>query len=134
MVLQTDLVAQKTADVTASDIVVVKAGSGSIVRKQATHGSDAFPVFRSESGGGLMTLPGGVLLVLDADWDEATVESFFARNNISRDRTSELSFLPNGFQIQTEPGFPSLELANALAAQDGVVLSSPNWWREIDTK
>ena len=75
----------------------------------------------------MMTLPGGVLLVLDPGWDQDTVESFFSRNGISRHRTSELDFVGNGFLLETEPGFPSLDLANALAGQDGVVTSSPNW-------
>ena len=90
--------------------------------------------FRSESGGELMTLPGGILLALDPEWDQPTVEKFFSRNGIAFDRTSELDFLPNGFFVETEPGFPSLELANTLADQGGVILSSPNWSREVELK
>ena len=111
--------------------MVVKAGGDSIVQKQAKHGQDARPVFRSESGGELMTLPGGVLLALDPEWDQARVETFFSQNGIAADRTSELGFIENGFLVKTGPGFPSLELANALAGQDGVLVSSPNWWREV---
>ena len=81
-----------------------------------------------------MTLPGGVLLALDPEWDGDKVKDFFSQNDISSDRTSELEFIENGFLIDTEPGFPSLELANELAAMDGVVLSSPNWWREAQAK
>ena len=134
VVLQDDLVVQKTAANTPDDFVVVKAGGDSIVQKQAKHGQDARPVFRSESGGELMTLPGGVLLALDPEWDQARVETFFSQNGISADRTSELGFIENGFLVKTGPGFPSLELANALAGQDGVLVSSPNWWREIGTQ
>ena len=114
--------------------MVAKAGGDSIVQKQAKHGQDARPVFRSESGGELMTLPGGVLLALDPEWDQARVETFFSQNGISADRTSELGFIENGFLVKTGPGFPSLELANALAGQDGVLVSSPNWWREVGTQ
>ena len=131
VVLQDDLVVQKTSANAPDDVVVVKAGGDSIVQKQAKHGQDSRPVFRSESGGELMTLPGGVLLALDPEWDQARVETFFSQNGISADRTSELGFIENGFLVKTGPGFPSLELANALAAQDGVVVSSPNWWREV---
>ena len=81
-----------------------------------------------------MTLPGGVLLALDADWDESQVADFFDRHGIEADRVSELGFIPNGFVVDTEPGFPSLELANALAGEDGVLVSSPNWWREVQAK
>ena len=134
VLLQNDLVVQKTAANTSEDVMVAEGAEDSVVHKQARHGPDARPVFRSESGGGLMTLPGGVLLALDPGWDDAQVEDFFSHNDISTDRIVELGFLQNGFLIQTEPGFPSLELANALAGQDGVLISSPNWWTDVEAK
>ena len=132
-VLQDDLVVLDTASIKADDVVVVKGGDTSIVEQRGGSGGSE-PVFRSESGGELMTLPGGVLLALDPQWDQAQVDDFFDRNGISADRVSELGFIPNGFVVETEPGFPSLELANALADQDGVTVSSPNWWREVQAK
>ena len=81
-----------------------------------------------------MTLPGGIVLALDPQWDQATVEKFFSRNGIALERASELDFLDNGFFVETEPGLLSLELANSLAGQDGVILSSPNWAREVESK
>ncbi len=134
VVLQEDLVVQKTSEVTAADVVVSKGVVDSIVEKQTSHGSDAGPVFKSESGGELMTLPGGVLLALDPTWDETQVEDFFSENGISADQVSELDFIPNGFVVETDAGFPSLDLANELAAQEGVLISSPNWSREVETK
>ena len=134
VVLQDDLVIQKTADTTPEDVVVSKGAKDSIVQKQVKHGPDALPVFRSESGGGLMTLPGGVLIALDPSWDEDMIESFLSKNGISMDTTSDLGFLKNAFVVETEPGFPSLELANELAAHDGVMISSPNWRTEMETK
>ena len=132
VVLQPPQTAQETVADAASEDGLSKNGElDSITRKQSGPG-DGQPVFRSESGGELMTLPGGVMLALDPEWDQAAVEKFFSRNGISLDRTSELDFLDNGFFVETEPGFPSLELANALADQDGVILSSPNWAREVD--
>ncbi len=132
-VLQDDLVVLDTASIKSDDVVVVKGGDTSIVEQRGGSGGSE-PVFRSESGGELMTLPGGILLALDAQWDQAQVDDFFDRNGISADRISELGFIPNGFVVETEPGFPSLELANALADQDGVTVSSPNWWREVQAK
>ncbi len=134
IVLQDDLAVQKTAANTPQDVVVARGGEDSVVRKQGRYGGDPQPVFRSESGGGLMTLPGGVLLLLDSGLDQAKVESFFSQNEIPLDRVSELGFLENGFFVETGPGLPSLELANALAAQDGVLISSPNWWIEVEAK
>ena len=78
----------------------------------------------------LMTLPGGVLLVLSAEWSQAETNAFFSDNGIKMDSVSELSYIANGFFIETEPGFPSLDLANDLSALAGVAVSSPNWGRK----
>ena len=134
VVLQDDLAVQDNDSIAPDDEVVARGVVDSIVQKGPNEVADARPVFRSESGGGLMTLPGGILLALDPEWDEQQVEEFFTENGISLDRTSELDFIENGFLIDTEPGLPSLDLANELAAQDGVLISSPNWWREAQTK
>ena len=97
------------------------------------HSDGAEPVFRTASGE-LMTLPGGVVLVLDASWDEAAVDAFFVQHGIARSSVMEQSFGANAFLVDTGPGLPSLELANALAVQDGVRISSPNWRREVETR
>ena len=134
VVLQEDLTVQNTADITPGVEVVARGATESIVRKQSGSTQDGLPVFRSQSGGGLMTLPGGILLSLDSEWDQAQIESFFSQNGISMGQVSELEFLPNGFLVKTEPGFPSLNLANSLAAQEGVEISSPNWWTQLEAK
>ena len=134
VVLQEDLVAQQRSANTPHGVVIAGGGRNSIVKKQDKRGSEAQPVFRSESGGGLMTLPGGVMLALDPEWDQAAVDKFFAGNDIPADRVTPLEFLDNGFFVETEPGFPSLELANVLASQEGVMVSSPNWWRDMKAK
>ena len=134
VILQEDLVVRQTGSDVPTDDVARRAAGGNIVRRQFGHGGADLPVFRSASGGGLMTLPGGVLLALDPEWDEARVERFFVENNIAQALISELDYITNGFFVDTEPGFPSLELANALAAQKGVLVSSPNWWREVGTR
>ena len=142
-VLQAAPVAQETETaagasedyaVTKEDHAVTKGEADSIVRKQSELGSNGQPMFHSQSGGELMTLPGGIILALDPEWDQDAVEKFFSGNGIELERTSELDFLDNGFFVETEPGFPSLELANTLADQEGVILSSPNWSREVELK
>ena len=120
--------------VTKEDHAVTKGEADSKVRKQSELGSNGQPVFRSQSGGELMTLPGGIILALDPEWDQDAVEKFFSGNGIELERISELDFLDNGFFVETEPGFPSLDLANDLADQEGVILSSPNWSREVELK
>ena len=128
--LQTDLVVEKGSDGLPRDVVASNEGGTNVVRSaDGQSKGDTLPVFRSESSG-LMTLPGGVLLVLSAEWSQAETNAFFSNNGIKMDRVSELGYVANGYFIETEPGFPSLDLANELAALDGVEVSSPNWGRE----
>ena len=44
----------------------------------------------------------------------------------------QLQLLDNTFFVETPAGIPSLQLANDLAAQDGVVASVPNWGSEVE--
>ena len=132
--LQTDLVVEKGSGGLPRDVVAASEGGTNVVRSaDGQSKSNTLPVFRSESGG-LMTLPGGVLLVLSPEWGQAETNAFFPNNGIEMDRLSELDYVANGFFVETGPGFPSLDLANALAVQDGVEVSSPNWGREATPK
>ncbi len=134
VMLQTDLVVEKDSRGLPRDVVSANDDGTNVVKSaDAQSKSDTLPVFRSESGA-LMTLPGGVLLVLSSEWNQAETNAFFSNNGIKMDRVSELSYVANGFFIETEPGFPSLDLANALAVQDGVEISSPNWGRDATRK
>ena len=132
--LQTDLVVEKDSGGLPRDAVPADEGGTNVVRSaDGQSKSDTLPVFRSESGG-LMTLPGGVLLVLNSEWSQAETNAFFSNNGIKIARVSELDYAANGFFVEAEPGFPSLDLANALAVQEGVEISSPNWGREATPK
>ena len=132
--LQTDLVVEKGSDGLPREIVEADDGRTGVVRSADRQSKgDTLPVFRSESGS-LMTLPGGVLLVLSAEWSQSETNAFFSDNGIKLDLVLELSYVANGFFIETEPGFPSLDLANELAALDGVEVSSPNWGRQATAK
>ena len=139
VLLQDDLAVQKSGANAQDAVIVAKAGEASIVRKQSGTNQPGFeqdggPVFLSESGGSLMTLPGGVLLKLDSNWDQETVEEFLSDNGLDTERVSPLGFVENAFLIETDPGFASLELANSLAAKEGVEISSPNWWMDVEAK
>ena len=132
--LQIDLVVEKGSGGLPRDVVSAGEGGTNVVRSaDGQSKSDTLPVFRSESGA-LMTLPGGVLLVLSSEWSQAETNAFFSNNGIKMDRLSELDYVTNGFFVETGPGFPSLDLANALAVQEGVEISSPNWGREATPK
>ncbi len=124
------LAVQSDGDNLSRENIVASVGDDAKVGRasaSALHGGG--PVFWSNSGE-LMALPGGVVIVLDPSWAADEVHSFFERNGVDATRVSELDFVANGFYIDTEPGFASLDLANALAAQPGVELSSPDWWIE----
>ncbi|MYC12011.1 MAG: hypothetical protein F4X59_18060 [Holophagales bacterium] len=108
---------------------------GGLVRTSSASGTsvNVQPVFRATNGAA-MALPGDVLLILDPGWSSGQVAAFLARNGVEPDLVGPLGEIPNGFLVSTGPGFASLDLANALAEQDGVVVSSPNWWREHVTR
>ena len=133
--LATDLVVQDNDDTRVADEIVARGHSESIVRREPRHegATTIDPVFRSQAGD-LMTLPGGAILVFDEDWDRARVNQFFADHDIALSRVEARDYLPNAFFVTTEPGFPSLTLANALAGEDGVIISSPNWRTEVTTR
>ena len=131
--LQTDLMIEERSGEALTE-ALASTPRGSVVRSVNSRGRNTgLPVFTSSSGE-LMTLPGGVLLLLDQDWSEARVKRFFADNAISRSDVSALGWIDNGYYIETAPGFPSLTLANALAGQEGVEISSPNWWQQVELK
>ncbi len=134
VVLQNDLVVQSKSEGTSKGIVVARMGAYSVVEAEFRQGSGDQPVFKSESGGGLMTLPGGVMLALDPEWDQATVDKFLEGNGVDAGKVSEMEFLDNFFFVETDPGFPSLDLANSLADEDGVVISSPNWLQQFEAQ
>ena len=124
--LQVDLVAQPTSQNRDDDVVAVDQGELSIVRKQERHEQDeSEPVFRTESGH-LVTFPGGVILMLDGEWDTARVRRFFSDQGIAMSRAEAQTFGPNAFLVSTESGFAALELANDLAVEEGVVYAVPD--------
>ena len=131
VILQSDLVIDEETSIKDA---MADAPGGAIVKSAGAKSEDkGLPVFKSQSGA-LMTLPGGVLLVLDSDWSQAEVNTFFSNNSIKLSKVEALDFIDNGYFIETEPGFPALDLANALAAEEGVIVSSPNWWTEVTVK
>ena len=131
VILQSDLVIDEETSIKDA---MADAPGGAIVKSAgAKSEGKGLPVFKSQSGA-LMTLPGGILLVLDPDWSQAEVNTFFSTNSIKLSKVEALDFIDNGYFIETEPGFPALDLANGLAAQEGVMVSSPNWWTEVTVK
>lgn len=131
--LQVDLVSVEDYLNIAEGDIVTRSGGGAVVKATGITEGESQPVFRSESGH-LMSLPGGVVLFLDPEWETSEVNAFFTANSIALHSVSNLGEVPNAFLVKTEPGLASLELANALANLNGVEVSSPNWWMESETK
>ena len=101
-------------------------GDSQIVRRGTTASTGSGePVFLSRPGT-LLTLPGGVLLVFHKHLGPGAIGAFLAEKQIAPERLSPIG-ITNGFLLATEPGLPSLETANALAGEEGVLLASPNW-------
>ena len=100
--LQNGLVVQRSSEDGPDDVVLRSSGGESVVARSAKHaGQHTEPVFRSE-GGILMTLPGGVLLVLEESWDAAGVNRFFQEQGIAKERAAPMDYAPNAFLVETE--------------------------------
>ena len=151
VVLQEDMVMSKEewVKLVDTDDIVAEVGEATIVRLRSEDDDDdpngptsvvsastvmrttnSQPVFRSQSGG-LMALPGGVIVIFDEAWDSDRAMDFFAAEGIEVDRVTPLRLI-NSYLVETDPGFPSLNLAHQLANHPGVDVSTPNWWREVN--
>ena len=89
------------------------------------------PVFRAESSGTLLTLPGGVLLVLAGEWTGNQVDSFFSRQRHCPESRLRARVPPERILRRDRAGLPLARPGERLAVQEGVELSSPNWMREV---
>ena len=99
---------------------------------RASTSTPEIPVFATETGE-LLAPVGGIIIILDESWNSLAIETFLASHNLSDDATP-LVWLRNGYSVRTEPGMAALELANRLATVEGVLLSVPNWWREVEQR
>ena len=91
----------------ADDIIVREGHTESIVEWQPRHDQqDTQPVFRPDSGS-IVTLPGGVLLVLDGEWSQTRVDTFFAGQGIAAEPRRAAGFRPerlrHGRSAMTNP-------------------------------
>ena len=81
-----------------------------------------------------MSLPGGVILLLDPEWSPQQAAAFFAEHGIEQHDATEMGWIDNGFVVDADPGVGSLLLANSLVGQPGVVMSTPDWAVEAEVK
>ncbi|MCM2281835.1 MAG: hypothetical protein NDI61_08305 [Bdellovibrionaceae bacterium] len=88
------------------------------------------PVFRSSpQGGPLRALPGGVLVTFQGNLDEATARAWSQRHDVEFDRLLPLA-QSTVVVLKSQPGVPSLTLANRVRLLPEVMSATPNWWTE----
>ena len=88
------------------------------------------PVFREgdSPAGRLMALPGGVMVEFKPDWTPAQIGDWLSARVLTVDQ--RLGIAGNWYVIHSAPGWPALDLANAIHESGDVVSASPNWWKE----
>ena len=90
----------------ADDVIVREGHTESIVERQPRHDQqDTQPVFRSDSGS-IVTLPGGVLLVLDGEWSQTRVDTLFAGQGIAAEPRRAAGFRPERLPHRDRPRVP----------------------------
>lgn len=90
------------------------------------------PVFESSQGANL-ALPGNIIVELETSITEKQAEVFFGSKGLRIFKKHELDGR-NFYELETPAGAASLNIANSLFGQTGVISSTPNWWREVVAK
>lgn len=90
-------------------------------------------VFTSgRDGGSFKALAGGVIVALKKEWSASEVQVWADTHGYNLQRKLPLS--GNYYVVDGASGIGSLHLANEIRLQQGVLWSSPNWWREVQLK
>lgn len=98
--------------------------------QEALQNSTTAEVFRDSPNGPVRTLPGNVIVRLDAGWTREQVDAWLVSNALPQGR--RLSANSNLYVIPSPPGLASLELANRLQESGGVVWAQPDWWQPVE--
>ncbi|MDZ4724988.1 MAG: hypothetical protein SH817_02440 [Leptospira sp.] len=91
------------------------------------------PVFKTVKGSTLLALPGNIIVELETSMNQKQAEVFFGGKGLRIKQKLEIEG-KNYYEIETEAGASSLNIANSLYGQPGVISSTPNWWREMVAK
>ncbi len=85
-----------------------------------------------DSSGRLRILPGNIIVFFDKSWNKSKVAEWADEKGLSIVKC--LSKYNNIYLIKSEPGIKSLQLANSLKGETGIVSASPNWSVEVQAK
>jgi len=83
----------------------------------------------ASTSGTKKALPGNVLVQMKPEWSQAQIDTWFKEQRLIV--IKPLTFAPNAFLVQSEPGLESLNTANRIYETGDVILASPNWWQEV---
>ena len=103
----------------------------SLIQEKASLSKEGFdsPVFTNgKNGGSKRALPGNVIVSLEVHWGQEQVQAWAENQNLKL--LKKLPLKGNLFLVATQPGWPSLDVANKLRNQNGVLWATPNWWVE----
>lgn len=89
------------------------------------------PVFRDQARGAIRVAAGNVILQLPEVWSAEQQSLWLAEQELTL--ISEIPEL-NLLVIASEPGYPTLELANRLAELPEVLSASPDWWQPVSRR
>lgn len=84
------------------------------------------------SAGRMRALPGNIIVHLDPQWDEATIQTWLGSHQLEVVKKLEIG--PNIYLIKTGPGLDALDAANALYRSGEVKAAYPDWWQEVTTR
>lgn len=76
----------------------------------------------------MRALPGNVIVYFNPAWSEVNVSTWLQSRGLVV--VKKLSLGTNIYILKTDPGLPSLELANSLYQSGEVVAAFPEWWQE----
>lgn len=92
------------------------------------------PILRdsASTAGRMRALPGGVIVYLNPEWDQAAVDAWALGKQL--EIINKLAIGKNVYVIKTPAGLETLSIANSLMQSGKVVSAMPNWWQEVTTK
>lgn len=91
------------------------------------------PILTTIKGSQLLALPGNIIVELSSGFSATQSETFFARQGLNIHQKLDIPGR-NIYEVITAPGIVALETANALHGKEGVISSTPNFWREMVSK
>ena len=90
-------------------------------------------VFTSgRENGNFKALAGGVIVALKKGWSASEVQTWANTHGYTLQK--KLPMAGNYYVVGGATGIASLYLANEIRQKQGVLWSSPNWWRQVQLK